>query len=148
MSNKPSVTEAYSNLFKEKGEITMLNLKNKTEREAFVSGYKNWTDGKGKRLDVWKSVPELDLQFYRYGFGNGAALIVTEYMEYKTAYKDYKTAGQEYVSKHKFCLILPENDDYFDASSASGRTYRRTYTLEGCSIGTVVDYLTKNKLYI
>ena len=122
----------------------MLELKNKTEREAFINNYKNWTDKKGKNLDVWKSVPALNLLFYRYQFSNGAVLIVTEYMEYRTVYKDYKAAGKDYVSKNRLCLMLPETDSYFD----SGGNSNRTYTLDGCSLGTVVDYMTKNKLAI
>ena len=126
----------------------MLELKNKTEREAFVNGYKNWTDRKGKPLDVWKSVAALDLLFYRYQFANGAALIVTEYKEYRTVYKNHKPCGKDYVSRNRFCLILPETDSYVDTSSTSGANYHRTYTLEGCSLGTIVDYMTKQKLAI
>ena len=120
----------------------MLNLKNKPEREAFVNNYKSWTDSKGKKLGVWKAVPELDLLFYRYEFANSAVLVVTEYKEYRMIYTDYTAIGRDYVTKHKFCLILPENDSYFDTSG----TNHRTYTPEGCSVGTVIDYLTKNRL--
>ena len=122
----------------------MLELKNKTEREAFVNNYKNWTDKKGKNLDVWKSVPALELLFYRYQFANGAALIVTEYQEYRMLYTNYTAIGRGNATKHKFCLMLPETDSYVDA----GGTTHRTYTLDGCSMGTVVDYMTKNKLCI
>ena len=125
----------------------MLNLKNKTERERFVNDYKDWTNNRGNRLDVWKSVPKLGLTFYRYAFANKAVLIVTEYMEYKTIYEGYKPCGKDYVTRHKLCLILPENDEYSD-SFVMGGIYHRTYTLDGCSMGTVVDYMTKNKLAI
>ena len=125
----------------------MLNLRNKTEREAFVNGYKNWTDKKGNALGAWKSVPKLDLTFYRYEFANKAVLIVTEYKEYKTIYEGYKPCGKDYATRHKLCLILPESDGYTDLSVLGG-IYHRTYTLDGCSMGTVVDYMTKNKLAI
>ena len=126
----------------------MLNFKNKLEREAFVNNYKDWTDSKGKKLGVWKTVPELGLVFYRYEFANGAVLVVTEYQEYRTIYQGYKATGKGYVTKHKLCLMLPEIDGYTDTSSTSGAVYHKTYTLDGCSIGTVIDYLTKNKLAI
>ena len=132
----------------------MLNLKNKDEREAFIIDYKNWTGNDGvTKLGIWKSIPELDLNFYRYDFDNGAALIVTEYKEYKTIYgsdlwtrtKDFK---KDFVTEHKFCLILSENDTYVDNAHTSGVIYHRTYTLNGCSMGTVVDYMTKNRLFL
>ena len=127
----------------------MLNLKNKTEREEFIKDYKNWTKDDGEtKLGIWKSVSELGLDFYRYEFENGAELVVTEFQEYKTVYGNYESRGQTFVTEHKLCLILPENDDYFDASHTAGRVYHRSYTLNGCSLGTVVDYLTKNKLNI
>jgi hypothetical protein len=118
----------------------MLNFKNKTEREAFVNGYKNWTNNKGKKLGVWKQIPELDLRFYRYEFANGAVIIVTEFIEYRTIYgNDYYTPlEKEFAERSKFCLILPENDSY--------AAHYRTYTLNGCNLWTIVDYMTKNKL--
>ena len=125
----------------------MLNLKNKNEREEFVKNYKDWTGKKGNTLGVWKSFPKLDLTFYHYEFANKAELIVTEYIEYRTIYEGSKPPyKKDFVSKHRLCLILPENDDYTD-SSGMGATYR-TYTVEGCSLGTVVDYMTKNRLVI
>jgi hypothetical protein len=116
----------------------MLNLNNKTKREEFINSYKDWTDSNGRKLGIWKSVPELDLQFYRYDFANGAVLIVTEYKEYQMSYKkDSNKMEKECVSKHRLCLIMP-ND--------TGNIYHRTYTPDSCSMGTVLDYMTKNKL--
>jgi hypothetical protein len=63
-------------------------------------------------------------------------------------YKGYKACGQDYVTKHRYCLILPERDDYTHSSQAYKNICYRTYTLEGCSMGTVVDYMTKNKMAI
>ena len=126
----------------------MLNLKNKDERETFVKDYKNWTGNDGEtKLGIWKSIPELDLNFYRYDFDNGAALIVTEFKEYKTVYgSDFRSNKKDFVTEHKFCLIIPENDTYTDNSHTFGEIWHRTYTLNGCSMGTVVDYMTKNRL--
>jgi hypothetical protein len=125
----------------------MLNFKNKTEREAFVKDYKNWTENGGEtKLGLWKSIPELDLSFYRYEFTNGAILVVTEYKEYKTIYSNnLQTRKNDFITEHRFCLILPEGDTYADTSHTYGEIYHRTYTLSGCSMGTVVDYMTKNK---
>jgi hypothetical protein len=116
----------------------MLNFKNKTEREEWAKDYRRWRFDDGRALDIWREVPELGLRFYRYDFKNGAALIATEYSYYSAYRKAYQT-------KYKFCLMLPENDPYIDESRTSGDELHRTYTLEGCSLGTVVDYMTKNK---
>ena len=128
----------------------MINLKNKTEREAFAKDYINWTAADGiTKLGIWKSIPELDLNFYRYEFANGAVLIVTEYQEYKTDYRsDYESRKKDYITEYKFCLILPENDTYVDNSHTYGEINHITYTLDGCSMGTVVDYMTKNKNFL
>ena len=126
----------------------MLNLKNKTERETFINDYKNWKGSNGKKLGVWKSIPELDLSFYRYEFANGAVLIVTVYKNYETVYENHKPCGKEYMKKHRLCLILPESDSYTNDSHIYGTNYHRTYTLEGCSTGLVIDYMTKNRLTI
>jgi hypothetical protein len=125
-------------------EKDMLNLKNKTERERFINSYKDWTDSNGKKLGVWKSVPELDLLFYRYDFDNGASLIVTEHKEYQMSYKKDSNKPnkmeKECVSKHRLCLIIPSND--------TEGIYQRTYTPNSCSMGNVIDYLMRNKLSI
>jgi len=128
----------------------MINLKNKNERETFVKDYKNWIAvDRTTKFGVWKSIPELDLNFYRYEFANGAVLIVTEYKNYKTVYGgDFNSWGQDFVIENKFCLILPDGDNYLDSLHTSGSIYHKTYTLDGCSMGTVVDYMTKNKLYL
>jgi len=128
-------------------EKTMLNLKNKNEREAFISDYKNWTENDGvTKRGIWRAVPELNLDFYRYEFANGAVLIVTEYKEYKTVYEKFKSAGKKYVTEHRYCLVLTENDDYTDDSYATSGNYYKTYTLNGCSFGAVINYMTKNRL--
>ena len=108
----------------------MLNLKNKAEREAFIEDYRRW--------DIWHSIPEFDFRIYGYIFQNKAMITVTEY-------KEYHAWKKEYVTNHRYCLILPENDDYVDSSSVCGEDYHKTYTPKGCGMGTVVDYMTKNK---
>ena len=96
-------------------------LKNKQERENFINNYKAW--------GVWKEVPELNLKFYRYELPTGAVIIVTEYMTY---------------TSKKFCLILPEDDEY-TKEHTYGAEYLRTYTPDSTSAGTIVDYMTKNR---
>jgi hypothetical protein len=116
----------------------MPNFKNRAEREAWVKDYKNWKLDDGRAMDIWKSVPELALNFYRYDFANGAALVATEY-NYWNGYTN------ECQRRRRFCLVLPEHDACVDKSSVCGEEWHRTYTLEGCSLGTVVDYLTKHR---
>ena len=120
----------------------MLNFKNKTERESFILNYENWTDSSGKLLGVWKEIPEVGLKFYRYDFATGAVLIVTEYEEYGTVFDGSYSAEakKELTTRHKFCLILQENDSYAN--------HYRTYTLDGCNLWAVTDYMTKNKLLL
>jgi hypothetical protein len=120
----------------------MLNLKNKSEREEFVRNYKSWGE--------WTVTAGLGMRHYRYRFANGAVLIVTEWQEYAKKFNDggsysLKHYSLELVTRNRCCLILPENDTYADNSHTSGEVYHRTYTPDGCSIGTVVDYMTKNK---
>ena len=109
----------------------MLNLKNTREREMFIDNYENW--------GIWKSVPEIGLTFYRYDFANGAKLIVTEYQEYRAVYDNsyYISSEKEFVTRHKYCLILPEGDS---------PNHCRTYTLAGTGRIAVVDYMTKYRL--
>lgn len=111
----------------------MLMLKNKTEREAFVKDYKSW--------GVWKQISELNLEFYRYEFANGATLIVTEYQHYGTWKKECKT-------EHKLCLILPEDDMYVRNTYAYSGAVYKFYDPSDCSINMIVDYLTKNKTVV
>lgn len=107
----------------------MLNLKNKAEREAFVSGYKSW--------GVFQRNEYLDWTHYLHTFANGGELLVTEYTEYVAYQKEYQT-------RHRYCLRIPATDGYI-TPQAGYENYHRTFTLDGCSLGTVVDYMTKNK---
>jgi hypothetical protein len=111
----------------------MLKLKNKNEREDFVKNYRSW--------GVWKQIHELNLTFYRYDFVNGAALVVTEYQYYSSWKKECET-------RHKMCLILPSDDKYTDNSPAYGAELYKFYDPTGCSMGTIVDYMTKSKGFI
>lgn len=104
-------------------------LKNKQERENFINNYQSW--------GVWKEVPELNLKFYRYELPTGAVIIVTEYMTY-FGYKE------TYVTSKKFCLILPEDDEY-TKEHTYGAEYLRTYTPDNTSVSTITDYMTKNR---
>ena len=110
-------------------EDNKMILKNKQERENFINNYKAW--------GVWKEVSELNLKFYRYELPTGAVIIVTEYMTY-IGYK------KTYVTSKKFCLILPEDDEY-TKEHTYGAEYLRTYTPDNTSVSTITDYMTKNR---
>lgn len=107
----------------------MMKFKNKKEREEFIKNYTSWGIG--------KEVPELGLKFYRYEFNTGAVVIVCEYIRY-IGWKE------KYITANRMCLILPENDPY-NGDSMYGTEYYKTYTLDGVSIGTITDYMTKNR---
>lgn len=112
----------------------MLNLKNKSEREEFLKNYKKWCT-----LYIGQDVSDLGLKFYIYEFENAAKVIVTE-----CAVKGFD--GKPYVdAQHN--LIIPETDSYNPYGKTSGHSVREfyTYNLKGCGIGTIVDYITKNK---
>ena len=124
-----------------KSEKKTLNFKNKTEREEFIKNYTAW--------GVWRSVPELELSFYRYDFANGAVLIVTEYKDYGYIYNsssNWRNNRQDFKTNHRYCLILSGDDNYIDDKYSTN--YHKTYTLEGCGVSIVVDYMTKNKLIL
>ena len=108
----------------------MLNLKNKEERVEFIKKYREW--------GVWKHIQELNLTFYSYDFKTGGAVIVTEYVYYQSLLKTC-------VSQHELCLILPQDDPYANDSPATGAELYKFYNPNGCSMGAIVDYMTKNK---
>ena len=106
-------------------------MKNKAEREQFLKNYKEW-----EKLD---SYPLLGLEFYRHVFRNGATVIVTEYQR-------ARGDGTQYTVS-KYHLILLEDDGYdpFGMNSGHAPSEFLTYTLEGCGITTIVDYMTKKR---
>jgi hypothetical protein len=77
--------------------------------------------------------------FYRHMFKNGAFVYVTE----------CKQANRT-APNLRYNLILPDSDNYnpYDQNSGHSNTDFRSYTLEGCSIGIIVDYLTKRRTEI
>jgi hypothetical protein len=106
----------------------MLKLKNKAEREEFVRKYHSWENFCGKPHGLVKQYPGLGLILHRYKFANGAELIVLEYAEWERVWNggDFKL---KFALKQKYHLIIPGDDTYAG----------------GCSMGTVADYMTKNK---
>jgi hypothetical protein len=105
-----------------------LDLKNKDERDRFLSNYRDWK--------IWREIPELELKFYRRDLANGAAVVVTEY------------AAVHGVGR-KYHLILPESDGYNPAAAYTGRTGTAPeflhYSPDGTGATTVIDYLTKRR---
>lgn len=91
---------------------SLLNLKNKFERENFLSEYKSW--------GVWLSVPELELTCYKYKFANGDELVVSE---------SYYWTDPHYYHKNKHLQVryhlLNKERQFFDLSGIA-----KTYVLE------------------
>lgn len=91
---------------------SLLNLKNKSERENFLSEYKSW--------GVWLSVPELELTCYKYKFANGDELVVSE---------SYYWTDPHYYHKNKHLKVryhlLNKERQFFDLSGIA-----KTYVLE------------------
>lgn len=91
---------------------SFLNLKNKSERENFLSEYKSW--------GVWLSVPELELTCYKYKFANGDELVVSE---------SYYWTDPHYYHKNKHLQVryhlLNKERQFFDLSGIA-----KTYVLE------------------
>jgi len=114
-------------------------VKNKEERYAFLRDYRNWMpDGNyaGVNRRDWKTF----LRFYCHTFRNGAMIIVTECDQ-----KDHSNGINV-----RFNLIIPEGDGYNPYDKHSGRTPKefQSYTLQGVSPGTIVDYMTKRRSVI
>lgn len=91
---------------------SLLNFKNKSERENFLSEYKSW--------GVWLSVPELELTCYKYKFANGDELVVSE---------SYYWTDPHYYHKNKHLQVryhlLNKERQFFDLSGIA-----KTYVLE------------------
>ena len=92
---------------------SLLNLKNKTEREKFLDSYKSW--------GVWLSVPELELTCYKYKFANGDELVVSESYSY---YGDCYKADKKVLSV-RFHLRDNGKRNFFDLSGIA-----KTYVLD------------------
>lgn len=104
----------------------MAKLKNKAERENFIKEYRKW--------GVWKDIPELGLKYYKYDFPTGTYMIVVE----------YRASASRYVAEHNdvnYHLVVSENDNY---TNGYGQCYDY-FEPSGCALGTLVDYLTKNR---
>jgi hypothetical protein len=108
-------------------------MKNKTERENFLKDYRKW--------GVWREInePPVTIRIYRHDFKNGAFVTVTECDV--IGYDDKPTVNNRYN------LILPKADGYNPFSQNGGHSPREflTYTLSGCGVTPIVDYMTKRK---
>lgn len=91
---------------------SLLNFKNKTERENFLSEYKYW--------GVWLSVPELELTCYKYKFANGDELVVSESYYWTDPHCYHKNKHLQ-VRYH----LLNKERQFFDLSGTA-----KTYVLE------------------
>lgn len=101
-------------------------LKNKKERENFLKNYQSW--------GVWKEIPELKVKWYKCDFVNGDRIIVTEFYKPSTLY------FPEGVSQ-RYDLIITDNSPYKFVSPFYNE--HKNYGVSGCSMSTIVDYLTK-----
>lgn len=109
---------------------TLIRLRNKQEREAFLENYERW--------GVWKEIPELRVRFYKYDLPNGARIVVQTYVHPPISYFSYM---QEEYTVAEYALLLPDEDDYRG-------TYHQEYTFyrpNGASKSTLIDYLSKRK---
>lgn len=108
----------------------LCQLKNKAERLAFLENYDRW--------GVWKEIPELRVQFYKYDLPNGARIVAQTYIHPPISYLSYH---QEEHAVAEYALLLPKGDDY---KGTFGQEYT-FYRPNGASKSTIVDYLTTKK---
>lgn len=105
-------------------------LRNRNEREAFLEAYQRW--------GVWKELPELRVQFYKYDLPNGARIIAQTYVHPPVSY--YKHRTEEYIVA-EYALIVPEGDDFHGAYGQEYTYYRPN----GASKTVIIEYLTTKK---
>lgn len=105
-------------------------LRNRNEREAFLEAYQRW--------GVWKELPELRVQFYKYDLPNGARIIAQTYVHPPVSY--YKHRTEEYIVA-EYALIVPEGDDFHGAYGQEYTYYRPN----GASKTAIIEYLTTKK---
>ena len=111
-------------------EKPLRQLRNKKEREAFLENYQQW--------GVWKEIPELRVQFYKYDLPNGARIIAQTYVHPPVSYLSYKK--DTYVIA-EYALIVPKGDDF---KGSYGQEYT-FYRPNGASKTVIIDYLTAKK---
>jgi len=114
-------------------------MKNKAERMEFLKNYRSWVPSiiGGNYAEVNRRDWKTFLRLYCYTFKNGAMVIATEC--------DQKNRRDGFGVRYN--LILPKDDGYNPYDLHSGRTHEefQSYTLEGVSLGTIVDYMTKRR---
>lgn len=111
-------------------EKPLRQLRNKKEREDFLENYQQW--------GVWKEIPELRVQFYKYDLPNGARIIAQTYVHPPVSYLSYKK--DTYVIA-EYALIVPKGDDFHGAYGQEYTYYRPG----GASKTVIIDYLTAKK---
>ena len=110
--------------------VPLRQLRNRNEREAFLEAYQKW--------GVWKEIPELRVQFYKYDLPNGARIIAQTYVHPPVSY--YKHRTEEYIVA-EYALIVPEGDDFHGAYGQEYTYYRPN----GASQTVLIEYLTAKK---
>lgn len=110
-----------------------MQLKNKTERDNFLTDYRSW--------ELWKEIPELEIKLYRKVLPNGTAIIATEHacMVFDGWRKVSKYKKSTMVKYH---LLLSDGDNY--KVSYEEHAYRM-YNPSGDSKSSIIEYLTKTK---
>lgn len=111
-------------------EKPLRQLRNKKEREAFLENYQQW--------GVWKEIPELRVQFYKYDLPNGARIIAQTYVHPPVGCLSFRKT--EYIVA-EYALIVPQGDDF---KGSYGQEYT-FYRPNGTSKTTIIDYLTEKK---
>lgn len=123
-------TVAQSDLQTENPDKPLRQLRNKKEREAFLENYQQW--------GVWKEIPELRVQFYKYDLPNGARIIAQTYVHPPVGCLSFRKT--EYIVA-EYALIVPQGDDF---KGSYGQEYT-FYRPNGTSKTTIIDYLTVKK---
>lgn len=111
-------------------EKPLRQLRNKKEREAFLENYQQW--------GVWKEIPELRVQFYKYDLPNGARIIAQTYVHPPVGCLSFRKT--EYIVA-EYALIVPQGDDF---KGSYGQEYT-FYRPNGASKTVIIDYLTTKK---
>lgn len=123
-------TVSQSDLQTENPDKPLRQLRNKKEREAFLENYQQW--------GVWKEIPELRVQFYKYDLPNGARIIAQTYVHPPVGCLSFRKT--EYIVA-EYALIVPQGDDF---KGSYGQEYT-FYRPNGTSKTTIIDYLTEKK---
>lgn len=98
-------------------------LRTREERERWVNDYKAW--------GLWYHDANIDVNYYKFDFGDGSRLIVSEYPQREDEWTE--------EPRDRHCLhLLKERRKY-----RSEKTFAEKYSQNGNSMTEVVDFLTK-----